>query len=162
MPAIWWHFLVSGRMSSPPLKMLVRLTHTEQSWYDRLWSLPLCLCLLLFPQWTSAYVDPHPPWKSRTKIHEMRCQILLSLWHGGEGKKKKKSVTEEEQKKKKEEKEVGKRVRTVGRYEECVWLEFTADGRINHTAIKAGQAFATGTAPRRLRSQITPWRHFTL
>lgn len=84
MPAFWWHFLVSGRMSSLPL---TRLTHTEWSWYDRLWSLPHCLSLLLFPQWTSAYVDPHPPWKSRTKIHEMRCQILLSLWHGGEKKK---------------------------------------------------------------------------
>lgn len=88
---------------------------------------------------------------------------LLVTRRGGEEKKKKKSVTEEEQKKKKEEeKEVEKRGRTVGRHEECVRLEFTADGRINHTAIKAGQAFATGTAPRRLRSQITPWRHFTL
>ena len=81
-----------------------RLTHTEWSWYDRLWSLPLCLCLLLFPQWTSAYVDPHPPWKSRTKIHEMRCQILLSLWHGGGGGGRKKKCDSGRTKKKKKKK----------------------------------------------------------
>lgn len=53
-----------------------RLTHTEHSWYVRLWSFPMCLCFLLFPQRTSAYVDPHPPWKSRTNIPEMICQIV--------------------------------------------------------------------------------------
>lgn len=58
------------------------LTHTEWSWYDRLWSPPLCLSLLQFPQWTFTYVDPHPPWKIRMKIHEMKCQIPgFSLWH---------------------------------------------------------------------------------
>lgn len=150
MPAFWWHFLVSGRMSSLPL---TRLTHTEWSWYDRLWSLPHCLSLLLFPQWTSAYVDPHPPWKSRTKIHEMRCQILLSLWHGGE--KKKKFVTEKGQKKKKKQAKLLAMMRSV-------WVQFTTDGHVNLPSIQYGQAFTVGRHQMRLRSQIAPWGHFTL
>lgn len=131
------------------------LTHTEWRWDDRLWALPLLfLQLFLFPRRTFTYVDPHPPWKSRMKIREMRWQIPGSPRDMANEK------SDGERTKKKEEGGAKRAKRlTVMR---SVWLLFTADGHINLTAIKSGQAFTTGGHQMQLRSQIAPRRHFTL
>lgn len=149
MPAFWWRSLVSGRMSSLPLTMAVGwLTQSGVEMTD----FDLCLSVSPFcysPQWTSAYVDPHPPWKSRTKIHEMRCQMLLSLWHGLGG-----GVTEKGPKKKERKKRrSGAKLLAITT---SVRVQLTADGLINLPSSQCGQAFTVG---RRQMLLVAPKLH---
>lgn len=148
MPAFWWHFLESGRMSSLRLADSHRV---EQRW-QALISPPLFLQLFSVPPVdfytcrpaTTLKKQNEDPWNEMTNTR-------LSLWHS-----KWKAWWRENKK------EGGARQpkqRTVMR---SVWLLFTADGHINLTAIKSGQAFTTGGHQMQLRPQIAPWRHVTL
>lgn len=151
MPAFWWHFLESGRMSSLRLAMLVGwLTQSgaEMTGFDlspslQLFSVPPVDFYICRPA-TTLKKQNEDPWNEMTNTR-------LSLWHG-----KWKAWWRENKK------EGGARQpkrRTVMR---SVWLLFTADGHINLTAIKSGQAFTTGGHQMQLRPQIAPWRHVTL
>lgn len=146
MAAFWRHFLVSGRMSSPSLMMWRPASQSGVCVTDFDISLPFSP-FRSPPQWTSVYADPDPPRQSGTKIHEMRCQKLLSPRYTG-----KMWQT-------KHRRRIGPEPSGVMR---IVWLHFTADGRINLPATRCGQAFPTSWRQIWLRSQITPWRHFTL
>lgn len=151
MPAFWWHFLVSGRMSSLPLTMLggwLTQSGVDMTDFDLSHSVsPFCYF-------------PSGPLHMSTHIHPEKAERRSMKWDAKycspcDTKKKKKNVTENEQKKN----EVEKQAKPLA-IMRSVWLQLNR--RINLTAIKSGQAFTVGWHQTRLRSQITPWRDFTL
>lgn len=127
-----------------------RLTHTEWGWNDRLWSLPLCLSLLLFPPVDFCICRPTSTLEKQNEDpwNEMPNAALLVTRIGGGVK----LWQRKDQKRKNERKGEAKLLAITT----SVRVQFTADGLINLPSSQCGQAFTVG---RRQMLLVAPKLH---